>query len=139
MKIFQYIMMIAILAMGMACEKNQEVPDHEVVGEAYATAVSFSVSEDEPRPGDEITVSLTYANYTAAPVASVTFQKEVDDEAIANINVIDESGAALDAQITHSFTYMVPDAEEIVLYAVLASAEREFPQIERVILEVEQD
>lgn len=137
MKNLLYIYLISLAFIGFSCEENEELPGYEVVGEAYATEVDFSVSNDEVVVGEEVNVSLSYANYEADPLVSVTVYAVIDGNR-TDINTFNESASTVGMLVEQSFTYEVPTGAagaSIELFAELRS-EKPFPQLERVELTV---
>lgn len=134
-KNIQMILMATTIVMASACVENTVVPDYELVGSSYATIVNLKVSNDEPIAGESVEISITYVNYDKDPLLQLTFESEVDGGARTTLSTIDERDAAKNAEITHKLTYIVPDGEDVNIYAVLQS-QKEFPQIEMVSLEI---
>lgn len=140
MKIFNKIMALVVTVTTLsACAENDLLPDYELVGTATATIAEISVSNDEPLVGEEVTVTLYYVNRPDDPATQIELLKQVGSGDFITETTLDESSAAADQEITRTYTYMVPDVEvgtEITLDMVLSSQNREFPQRERVSLEV---
>lgn len=130
-----FIMALMLLAV-MACDENDVLPDHSIVGEAYATEVDFTVSNEEPVAGETVEVTLSYVNYSEDPIASVTFLESVDGGDRTEISSINESSAPVNEQVVRTFNYTVPTASEVTVYVELRSA-KEFPQIEKIDLSVQ--
>lgn len=139
----RYISNLAVLAaiglLLMACDKNEVLPDYEMVGTSTATLAQISVSNDEPVAGEAITVTLYYVNLQADPVKEIKVLEQVGDGSFADLTTLDESSAQTQAEITRTLTYTVPAVAadtEIALDMVLSS-QREYPQRERVTLTVQ--
>lgn len=140
MKIYSKIMALFVLVLGFsACAENDLLPDYELVGTATATIADISVSNDEPLVGEEVTVTLYYVNRPDDPATQIELLEQVGSGDFTTEVTLDESTAAADQEITRTYTYTVPDVEvgtEITLDMLLSSQNREFPQRERVSLEV---
>lgn len=125
-----------------ACEKNEVLPDYQVAGTSTATIAQISVSNDEPLSGEEITVTLYYVNLEEDPATGIELLEQVGGSGFTTVTTMDESSASLDAEITRTYTYTVPDVEvgtAIRLDMVLSSQNKEFPQREKVDLEVSEE
>jgi hypothetical protein len=128
---------IMLAFIGFSCEKNEELPGYEVVGEAYATEVDFLVSNDEVTEGEVVNVTLSYANYEADPLVAVTVYAVIDGNR-TDLTTFNESASTVGTLVEQSFTYEVPTGTagaSIELFAELRS-EKPFPQLERVVLSV---
>lgn len=140
MKIYNKIMALLVLLFAFsACEENDVLPDYELVGTATATLADISVSNDEPLSGEEITVTLYYVNRPDDPATQIELLEQIGDGDFTTETTLDESSAVADQEITRTYTYTVPDVEagtEITLDMLLSSQNREFPQRERVNIEV---
>lgn len=140
MKIFNKIMALVVTVTTLsACAENDLLPDYELVGTATATIAEISVSNDEPLPGEEVTVTLYYVNRPDDPATQIELLEQVGSGDFTTEVTLDESSAAADQEITRTYTYTVPNVEvgtEITLDMLLSSQNREFPQRERVSLEV---
>ena len=140
MKIFNKIMALVVTVTTLsACAENDLLPDYELVGTATATIAEISVSNDEPLVGEEVTVTLYYVNRPDDPATQIELLKQVGSGDFITETTLDESSAAADQEITRTYTYTVPNVEvgtAITLDMVLSSQNREFPQRERVSLEV---
>ena len=137
MKSYNYIWLL-ILGLLFACDENDEVPPYRVVGEAYATFVDFSISNDSPPAGDDINIVVQYSNYVEDPIVSVTLLEQVDGGSRNEITVLDESSAPTGELITRTVGYTVPNVDSgttISIFVELRSR-KEFPQIEGVELTV---
>lgn len=134
------LLTILLVSSGLvvSCEEADPVPNYEYVGTAAATVFSVSASNDEPTAGEEVTITITYVNRADDPARELEALVKVGDEDFAQVNVLDESGAAVREEVTRTFTYEVPDVESStdITVDVLLTTARMFPQRERVSLEV---
>lgn len=132
-----------VLAFALAaCEKNEVLPDYQLVGTSTATIADISVSNDEPLPGEEIIVTLYYVNLEEDPVTSVELLEQIGDGEFSNVTTIDGLTLLTDGEVTQTYTYTVPDVEvgtSITLDMVLSSQTKEYPQRERVSIEVSEE
>ena len=136
-KLYKYALALVTLVL-FSCEENEQLPAHTVVGDAYATYVELSVSNDEPAAGEAVTVEVKYSNYAADPLKTLVLQASVAGGDVADVTTLDESGATKGELITKSITYNVPASaagSSISLYVVLTSG-KAFPQIENIDLDV---
>jgi len=140
MKIYSKILVLMALFFGFsACVENDLLPDYEKVGTATATLAEISVSNDEPLAGEEVTVTLYYVNRPDDPATQIELLEQIGSGDFTSEVTLDESSAAADQEITRTYAYTVPDVDagtEITLDMLLSSQNREFPQRERVSLEV---
>lgn len=132
-----------VLAFALAaCEKNEVLPDYQLVGTSTATIADISVSNDEPLPGEEITVTLYYVNLEEDPATEIELLEQVGSGDFTTITTLDESSASVSEEITRTYTYTVPDVEvgtSITLDMLLSSQTKEYPQRERVSIEVSEE
>jgi len=113
-----------------SCDENEPTPDYRVVGRSYETIADVSVSDDNPAPGDDITVTLYYVNYSEDPAESVTLLVDRGGTE-STLQTFDESGAG-EGERTLTFTYSVPgDAtgESLTFIGEFRSS-LEYPQVE---------
>lgn len=140
MKIYSKIFTLMALAFAVAaCEKNDVLPDYELVGTATSTIADISVSNSSPLPGEEVIVTFYYVNLASDPATEIELLEQIGSGDFTSETTLDESSAATGEEITRTYTYTVPDLEvgtEITLDMVLSSQNREFPQRERVNLEI---
>ena len=140
MKIYNKTLVLIVLILGFsACVENDLLPDYEKVGTATATLAEISVSNDEPLAGEEVTVTLYYVNRPDDPATQIELLEQIGSGDFTSETTLDESSAAADQEITRTYAYTVPDVDagtEITLDMLLSSQNREFPQRERVSLEV---
>ncbi len=122
-----------------SCEKNEVLPDYDLVGTATSTVADISVSNDEPVPGEEIVVTLYYVNRADDPATGIELLVKVGGGDFSPLTTLDESSSNLDEEITKTYAYTVPEVDfetVIVLDMVLSSQNKEFPQRERAEIEV---
>ena len=134
-----YMGLFVFLMAFSACDENDPGPSYDIVGRSYVTQASISVSNDEPDPGETITVTVTYLNYNEDPAQSITLIADRSG-ATSTVGTTDESGAGT-GEISRSFQYTAPaDAagESIDLTAELRS-ELEFPLVLQASIDVNED
>lgn len=122
-----------------ACEKNDVLPAYELVGTATSTIADISVSNTEPLPGEEIVVTFYYVNLASDPATEIELLEQLGSGDFSSVTTLDESSAAVSEEITRTFTYAVPDVADgtqITLDMLLSSQNKEFPQRERINVEV---
>ncbi|MEK6477849.1 hypothetical protein WJR50_09955 [Catalinimonas sp. 4WD22] len=143
MKIYSKILVVMVLAFALAaCEKNEVLPDYQLVGTSTATIADISVSNEEPLPGEEITVTLYYVNLEEDPVISVELLEQIGDGEFSTVTTINGTSVLTSAEVTQTYTYTVPDVEvgtSITLDMLLSSQTKEYPQRERVSIEVSEE
>lgn len=133
-------MVLLVLTFSFAgCAENEVLPDYELIGTATSTLADISVSNDEPLAGEEITVTLYYVNRPDDPATQIELLEQIGSGDFVTELTLDESTTAPDQEVVRTYSYTVPDMEvgtEITLDMVLSSQNREFPQRERVNLEI---
>lgn len=129
--------MVGVLSWG--CEENEELPGFQTVGTSTATIAEISLSNDEPEPGEEITITLYYINLAEDPVSELEVLQQVGDGDFTELTTMDESSAAVDAEITRTVNFTVPnvDSATVITLDMLLSSQKEFPQRERTSLTVQ--
>ncbi len=138
MKLYRYIYLVLLMPF-LACEENDEVPSYQLVGEAYATYVEFSVSDDNPPAGTDIDIVLSYSNYVEDPIVSITLLEQIGTGDRTEITTLNESSAPIGELVTRTISYTVPNvgSETNVSIFVELRSQKEFPQIEETELEVQ--
>ncbi len=132
-----YIGLFAFLMAFTACDENDPGPSYDIVGRSYVTQASIDVSNDEPDPGETITVIVTYLNYTEDPAQSITLIADRSGTT-STVGTSDEKSAGT-GEINRSFQYTAPadaSGESIDLTAELRS-ELEFPLLLQVSIDVQ--
>ena len=131
------LLVIGVLSWG--CEENEELPDLQTVGTSTATIAEISVSNDEPEPGEEITITLYYVNLAEDPASELEVLQKVGEGDFTELTTMDESSAAVDAEITRTVNYTVPDVDSatVITLDMLLSSQQAFPQRERTSLTVQ--
>lgn len=131
--IFHFLLSLTLFLSTVACEKNDIIPDYELVGTSTATIAEIALPNDTLAPGEEVVVTLYYVNLDEDPAASIQLLEQIGSADFSEVTMLDESSAPLDEEITRSYTYTVPQADDgtdITLDMVLTS-QRAFPQRER--------
>ncbi len=138
MKILFYLL-APLLVLTIACEENQQIPDLQTVGTSTATVVELSLSNDEPVPGENVTLAISYVNPVDDRATQIEVLEQIADNDFTSLTQLDESSAAAGSQISRSVSYTVPalDSGTVVTLDMLLSTQREFPQRERVSLTVQ--
>lgn len=132
----------SILTLGavvsISCEENNLVPDYAYVGTSTATIFTLSVSNDEPVAGEEITINVNYVNQSEDPAEELQVVVDINDAGFTTLATTDESSAAAGSEVTKSFNYQVPSVASgtDIVFDVLLSTQRMFPQRERLTIEV---
>lgn len=130
-------LVVGVLSWG--CEENEALPDFQTVGTSTATIAEISLSNDEPEPGEEITITLYYINLAEDPASELEVLQRVGDGDFTELTTMDESSAEADAEITRTVNYTVPnvDSATVITLDMLLSSQKEFPQRERTSLTVQ--
>lgn len=132
-----FLAILLIVPFITSCDENDPTPGYEVVGRSYETIADVSVSNEEPIPGETITVTLYYVNYSQDAAQSVTLIEDRNGSQ-TTLNMVDESNAAF-GERTINYTYEVPDdasGEDITFIGEFRS-NKEFPQVEVASIEVQ--
>ena len=132
-------LLIPIFVIAVACEENEQLPDLQTIGTSTATVVELSLSNDEPIPGESVTLDISYVNPPSDPATQIEVLQQVDDGDFTSLTQLDESSAAAGTQVSRSVNYTVPalDSGTVVTLDMLLSTQREFPQRERISLTVQ--
>jgi len=132
-------LLIPIFILLFACEENQQLPDLQTVGTSTATVVELSLSNEEPLPGESVTLNISYVNPPSDPATQIEVLQQVEDGDFTSLTQLDESSAAAGTQVSRSVNYTVPalDSGTVVTLDMLLRTQREFPQRERVSLTVQ--
>lgn len=140
MKSYTYIFLCMALSLFTACEENESLPSHKVIGDAYATYVELTTEEDNPAANSTIQLDLKYSNYKEDPIKSIRILQKIgsgDGEPV-EVSTIDESSAPVGKLVTKTIDYTVPNENSgvsVSIYVELKSA-KEFPQVERIGIEI---
>ncbi len=138
--IYHLFILLATGLLTVACEKNEVLPDYALAGTSTVTLADISVSNEKPVAGEQVSVTLYYVNVGEDPAKQITLLEKVGgSDTFTEIVTLDESSAAVNAEVTRTFTYTVPavpSKTDIVIDMVLRS-QKEFPQRERVTLTVQ--
>jgi len=138
-KIYVLMSMLMLAIFGWGCEENQEIPDLQTVGTSTATIAEITLSNDEPEPGEQITISLYYVNIAEDPATELQVMEQVGSGEFTEVTKLDESSAEISAEITREVSYTVPavDSATVITLDMLLSSQKEFPQRERASLTVQ--
>ena len=134
---YVYTSLFIFLMAFSACDENDPGPSYEIVGRSYVTQASIAISNDEPDPGETITITVTYLNYSQDPAQSITLIADRNGST-STVGTSDESGAGT-GEINRSFQYTAPadaSGESIILSAELRSV-LEFPLLLRASIDVQ--
>jgi outer membrane protein assembly factor BamA len=133
MKNLIYILASILL---FSCDENEILPRYEKKGTATATVAAIEVSNDEPEPGEKVTITLMYVNPTSDPVATVELRYKVGSGNYSVLQTFDENTGPRDETITREINYVAPDAGTAVTFDMVITSQKEYPQIMRVSIEV---
>ena len=138
-KIYLLVSVLILAAISWGCEENQELPDLQTVGTSTATIAEISVSNDEPEPGEEVSITLYYINIAEDPATELQVLQKVGSGDFTALTTLDESSAQVSAEITRTVNYIVPnvDSATVITLDMLLSSQKEFPQRERTSLTVQ--
>lgn len=128
-----------LLVVIAACEENEEIPDLETVGTATATVVELGLSNEEPEPGEDVTLSINYVNSASDPASQIEVLEKIGEGEFTQLTQLDESSASTDSEVNRTVTYTVPalDSGTVITLDMLLRTQREFPQRERISLTVQ--
>lgn len=133
MKNLIYILIsIAIIS----CDDNEIMPAYKKVGSVTSTFATISVSNDEPQPGETVTVTVSYVNPSADPLKSVEVQFKEASGSYESLQSFDENSGAKDVEIVREISFVAPADEVKVTFDLIIKSQKEFPQILRTSLDV---
>lgn len=135
-------LVVSLLVFGVltwGCEENEELPGIQTVGTSTATIAEISLSNDEPEPGEEISITLYYVNLAEDPASELRVLQKVGSGDFTEFTTLDESSAEEASEITRTVNFTVPnvDSATVITLDMLLSSQREFPQRERASLTVQ--
>ncbi|WKN41313.1 hypothetical protein [Tunicatimonas pelagia] len=138
MKEITYLL-LTFFVLVMACEENEELPGLQTVGTSTATVVEYSLSNDEPQPGENVTLSINYVNPVDDPATQIEILEQIGNGDFTALTQLDESSANSGSEVSRTVSYTVPalDSGTVVTLDMLLRTQREFPQRERVELTVQ--
>lgn len=139
-KIFHLIVSVLVTGvLSWGCEENEELPGFDTVGTSTATIAEISLSNDEPEPGEQITITLYYVNLAEDPASELQVLQKVGAGDFAELTTLDESSAQVASEITRTVNYTIPnvDSATVITLDMLLSSQKEFPQRERASLTVQ--
>lgn len=130
--IFYILIFIAIVS----CDDNEIMPAYEKVGSATSTVATISISNDEPQPGETVTVTVFYVNPSTDPLKSVEVRVKEGSGSYEVLESFDESSGTRDTEIVREVSFVAPPDEVEVTFDLVISSQKEFPQILRASMEV---
>ena len=119
-----------------SCDENEILPRYEKKGTTTATVATIEVSNEEPEPGEAVTITLMYVNPTSDPVATVELKYKVGSANYSILQTFDENAGPKDEAITREINYVAPDAGTTVTFDMVITSQKEYPQIMRASIEV---
>ncbi len=138
MKTYSITFILFFLAISLtfvACEKNDQLPNYELLGTSTATIVEIDFPKDTVAQGEQVDVTFTYVNLTEDPIKSAQLLTKPDVEGadFTELTTLDQTSAPVDKEVTFTYTYTapnVPDSTNVDIDMVLTS-QKQFPQRER--------
>jgi hypothetical protein len=119
-----------------SCDENEIMPGYEKKGTTTSTVATIGVSNDEPEPGEQITITLMYVSPSSDPVQTVELKYKIGSGTYAVLQAFDESTAPVDEPVTREVTYVAPAAGTVVIFDLVIKSQKEYPQIMREAIEV---
>lgn len=132
-----YIMLFSFASAMMACEENEIMPAFETKGTATHTVASITASDDEPAPSDNVTLTMTYVNPSSDPVTQIVLKAKVGDADYVEVETFNESSAEKDKENTRTASFVAPASGTEVVFDMVITSGREYPQVVRTSIEVE--
>jgi hypothetical protein len=133
MKNLIYIMSCLLI---FGCDENTIMPAYEKVGSTTSTVAAIQVSNDEPAPGETVTITMMYVNPTSDPLTSVELKAKQGSGSYEVLEIYDENTGGKDVEINHELTYVAPAAGTEVTFDLVITSQKEYPQIMRASFEV---
>jgi hypothetical protein len=133
MKNLIYILVCILL---ISCDENEIMPAYQKKGATTATVATIEVSNEEPEPGETVTITLMYVNPTSDPVATVELKYKVGSASYSVLQTFDENAGPKDEAITREVNYVAPAAGTAVTFDMVITSQKEYPQIMRASIEV---
>src|SRR5688572_2391667 len=119
-----------------SCDENEIVPSYQKKGTTTATVATIEVSNEEPEPGEIVTIALMYVNPSSDPVATVELKYKVGSTSYSVLQTFDENAGPKDEAINREISYVAPAAGTAVTFDMVITSQKDYPQIMRVSIEV---
>lgn len=119
-----------------SCDENDVMPAYEKKGTATATVATLTASDDEPESGETITLSLMYVNPTSDPIETIVLKAKVGSGDYTTLQTYDGQSSEKDVQIFQEVTYVAPAPGTEVIFDMVITSQKEYPQIKRTSIEV---
>ena len=133
----KYTIFILLGILFFSCDENDVMPAYEKKGTATATVAELSVSNDEPEPGETITVTLMYVNPTSDPLESVVLKAKIGSGDYTTLQTFDGQSSEKDVEIIEEVEYLAPGPGVEVTFDMVITSQKEYPQIKRTSIEVQ--
>ena len=120
----------------MGCDENEIMPAFQTKGTATHTVASITASKTNPVAGEQITINMKFVNPSSDPVQQVQLQAKVG--AATEYTVVEtftiQSGT--DVEVTQSANYVAPASGTTVVFHMVISSGKEYPQVKRLTVKV---
>lgn len=138
-KVIHLPILFLAVSLFTACEENTIMPSFEKKGTATQTLAGLSASDDEPAPLENISLLLSYINPSSDPLKTVTLKVKVGEGAFTELQSWDISEETKEEIQTKVVAYEAPDSPGVeIVFDMVITSQREYPQIKRVEIAVEE-
>ena len=119
-----------------SCDENEIMPAHEKKGTTTSTVATIGVSNDEPEPGETVTIELMYVSPATDPVETVELKYKIGSGSYSVLQTFDESTTPMNEAVTREITFVAPVVETKVTFDMVITSQKEYPQIMRASMDV---
>jgi hypothetical protein len=119
-----------------SCEENEVMPAYEKKGTTTSTVATIGVSNDEPEPGETVTIALMYVSPDFDPVETVELKYKIGSGSYSVLQTFDESTTPMNEAVTREITFVAPAVETKVTFDMVITSQKEYPQIMRTSMDV---
>ncbi len=127
-----YFCVIAMAMMFVACDENQVLPSYKKVGTSTHTMADIRVSNTAPPVSEDVTITISYVNPSSDPLEGISIRAKVGDANYVEIQTFTSNTEEMNSEVTKSFVYTTPaTAGTTVIFAMVITSQRDFPQIEQ--------
>jgi hypothetical protein len=136
-KYITYLAIMTLAASLISCDDNEIMPGYAKKGTATSTVATIDVSNTEPDPAEDLTITVTFVNPSFDPLTQVTLKAKVDDAAYVDVQTFNTQSDQMDKEITQTVNYVAPASGTVILFDLVISSKKEFPMIRRATVEVQ--
>jgi hypothetical protein len=130
-KYLTYLGSLVLATVFFACDENEIMPAYQKIGTVTATVATIEPSNDEPAKSETITLTLMFVSPSSDPLTQIALKVKVGAADYTDLQTFDVSSVGKDTQITQTVTYVVPETAGTVVFEMVISSQKEYPQVKR--------